>query len=45
VLLPLWHDAIGSMTPAAKSIPVRVHRMDGDAARTRHGRPQGTLQP
>ncbi|KMO34971.1 formate dehydrogenase [Methylobacterium tarhaniae] len=45
VLLPLWHYAVGSMTPAAKSIPVRVHPMDGDAARTRHGRPQATLQP
>jgi hypothetical protein len=23
-LLPLWHHAEGSLTPAAKSIPVRV---------------------
>jgi hypothetical protein len=23
-LLPLWHYAAGSMTPAAKAIPVRV---------------------
>ena len=45
VLLPLWHYAIGSMTPAAKSIPVRVHRMEGDVPRTRQGRPQATLQP
>lgn len=45
VLLPLWHVAIGSLTPAAKPIPLRVHRMSGDTARTRHGRPQGTLQP
>ncbi|KMO44196.1 formate dehydrogenase [Methylobacterium tarhaniae] len=45
VLLPLWHYAVGSMTPAAKSIPVRVHRMDGDTARTRHGRPQMSLHP
>ena len=29
VLLPLWHYATGSMTPAAKSIPVTVHS-DGD---------------
>ena len=25
VLMPIWHYAIGSMTPAAKSIPVTVH--------------------
>jgi molybdopterin-dependent oxidoreductase alpha subunit len=25
VLMPLWHYAAGSMTPAAKSIPVTVH--------------------
>jgi anaerobic selenocysteine-containing dehydrogenase len=25
-LLPLWHHAEGSKTPAAKSIPVRVQR-------------------
>ncbi len=29
VLLPMWHHAEGSMTPAAKSIPVTVHRMAG----------------
>ncbi len=29
VLLPLWHVAEGSMTPAAKSIPVTVHRESG----------------
>ncbi|MGX7705275.1 FdhF/YdeP family oxidoreductase [Methylobacterium sp. Gmos1] len=45
VLLPLWHYAVGSMTPAAKSIPVRVHAMDGDAARTRDGRPRASLHP
>ncbi|KMO29817.1 formate dehydrogenase [Methylobacterium variabile] len=45
VLLPLWHYAVGSMTPAAKSIPVRVHRMDGAAPRTRHGRPWASLHP
>jgi anaerobic selenocysteine-containing dehydrogenase len=28
VLLPLWHYAVGSKTPAAKSIPVAVHRQD-----------------
>ena len=26
VLIPIWHHARGSKTPAAKSIPVRVHR-------------------
>ena len=26
VLLPLWHYAKGSKTPAAKNIPVRIHR-------------------
>jgi anaerobic selenocysteine-containing dehydrogenase len=31
-LLPLWHHAEGSMTPAAKSIPVRV-RPDAPAGR------------
>jgi len=30
VLLPLWHYAEGSKTPAAKSIPVTVHK-EGDA--------------
>jgi len=25
-LLPLWHHAEGSHVPAAKSIPVRVHK-------------------
>ena len=25
VLMPVWHYAVGSMTPAAKSIPVTVH--------------------
>jgi len=30
VLMPIWHYAIGSKTPAAKSIPVTVHA-DGDA--------------
>ncbi len=25
VLLPIWHYAVGSMTPAAKAIPVTVH--------------------
>jgi molybdopterin-dependent oxidoreductase alpha subunit len=29
VLLPIWHYAVGSKTPAAKSIPVVVHRQDG----------------
>jgi molybdopterin-dependent oxidoreductase alpha subunit len=28
VLLPIWHYALGSKTPAAKSIPVAVHRQD-----------------
>ena len=28
VLLPVWHFALGSKTPAAKSIPVAVHRQD-----------------
>jgi anaerobic selenocysteine-containing dehydrogenase len=28
VLLPIWHHAVGSKTPAAKSIPVSVHRQD-----------------
>ena len=30
VLMPVWHHAVGSKTPAAKSIPVSVHS-DGDA--------------
>ncbi len=30
VLMPMWHYAVGSKTPAAKSIPVTVHS-DGDA--------------
>jgi molybdopterin-dependent oxidoreductase alpha subunit len=30
VLMPVWHYALGSKTPAAKSIPVTVHS-DGDA--------------
>jgi hypothetical protein len=29
VLLPLWHYAEGSKTPAAKSIPVTVHKEGG----------------
>ncbi len=29
VLLPIWHYAVGSKTPAAKSIPVTVHRHVG----------------
>ena len=29
VLLPIWHYAIGSKTPAAKSIPVTVHSEGG----------------
>lgn len=29
VLMPLWHYAVGSMVPAAKTIPVTVHS-DGD---------------
>ena len=29
VLLPVWHYALGSKVPAAKSIPVTVHRQDG----------------
>ena len=29
VLLPLWHKAVGSNTPAAKNIPVRVFRDGG----------------
>jgi molybdopterin-dependent oxidoreductase alpha subunit len=34
VLLPLWHYAVGSKTPAAKSIPVAVFRQDaGDTER------------
>ena len=28
VLLPLWHYAVGSKTPAAKSIPVAVYRQE-----------------
>jgi hypothetical protein len=28
VLLPLWHYAAGSKTPAAKAIPVTVHVED-----------------
>jgi molybdopterin-dependent oxidoreductase alpha subunit len=28
VLLPLWHHAKGSKTPAAKNIPVMVHRQE-----------------
>ena len=28
VLLPIWHYAIGSKTPAAKGIPVTVHSED-----------------
>jgi molybdopterin-dependent oxidoreductase alpha subunit len=31
VLLPLWHHAVGSKTPAAKSIPVAVFRQEKDA--------------
>ncbi|WP_428395506.1 FdhF/YdeP family oxidoreductase [Lichenicoccus sp.] len=27
VLIPIWHYATGSKTPASKSIPVRVHRL------------------
>jgi len=30
VLMPMWHHAVGSKTPAAKSIPVTIHS-DGDA--------------
>ena len=30
VLMPVWHYAVGSKTPAAKSIPVTVES-DGDA--------------
>jgi anaerobic selenocysteine-containing dehydrogenase len=30
VLMPVWHYALGSKTPAAKSIPVTIHS-DGDA--------------
>ncbi|MGK6323161.1 FdhF/YdeP family oxidoreductase [Sphingomonas sp. DT-51] len=30
VLMPVWHHAVGSKTPAAKSIPVTIHS-DGDA--------------
>jgi len=30
VLMPVWHHAVGSKTPAAKSVPVSVHS-DGDA--------------
>ncbi|MCQ8278254.1 FdhF/YdeP family oxidoreductase [Acetobacteraceae bacterium KSS8] len=30
VLMPIWHYAVGSKTPAAKSIPVTIHS-DGDA--------------
>ena len=34
-LLPLWHHAEGSLTPAAKSIPVRVlSNGDGRSARS-----------
>jgi molybdopterin-dependent oxidoreductase alpha subunit len=32
VLVPLWHYAEGSKVPAAKSVPVRIHRDDGPAA-------------
>ena len=32
VLLPVWHYAQGSKTPAAKSIPVTVHRESGAVA-------------
>ena len=28
VLMPIWHYAVGSKTPAAKSIPVTVHSYD-----------------
>ena len=31
VLLPVWHHAVGSKTPAAKSIPVSVHLADSSA--------------
>jgi hypothetical protein len=34
VLLPLWHPAEGSHTPAAKSIPVRVRGQMGAAGNT-----------
>jgi molybdopterin-dependent oxidoreductase alpha subunit len=30
VLIPLWHHAEGSKVPAAKSIPVRIHRQPKD---------------
>jgi molybdopterin-dependent oxidoreductase alpha subunit len=30
VLLPVWHYAEGSKTPAAKSIPVRIHKGSGE---------------
>jgi anaerobic selenocysteine-containing dehydrogenase len=30
VLIPLWHHAEGSKVPAAKSIPVRIHRQPED---------------
>ncbi len=32
VLLPLWHYAVGSKTPAAKSIPVAVYRQESRQA-------------
>jgi hypothetical protein len=32
VLLPVWHYAEGSKTPAAKSSPVTVHREDAAVA-------------
>ncbi|WP_298963275.1 FdhF/YdeP family oxidoreductase [uncultured Methylobacterium sp.] len=46
ILLPLWHYAVGSKTPAAKSIPVRVHRMEAGSAlaRTTQGRPAHAMQ-
>lgn len=34
-LIPLWHHAEGSKVPAAKSIPVRVFKLDGSGGRVR----------
>ncbi|HZT87149.1 MAG TPA: FdhF/YdeP family oxidoreductase [Stellaceae bacterium] len=41
VLVPLWHYAERSKVPAAKSVPVRVFRLDGASAETRDKRTVG----
>ncbi|HTH96310.1 MAG TPA: FdhF/YdeP family oxidoreductase [Stellaceae bacterium] len=35
-LIPLWHHAEGAKVPAAKSVPVRIEKMDTQPARETH---------